>query len=269
MILCPQPVAAQFGVAGKRKKGGSSFEDLNELAKQNQNDGGLGDMMAGLGNFDLDSLAEVMNSPEYQKLVAELGLDDEENMGQAMAQMEEAMKLLSNPAALADAMKGALNALQSDDAMDVILKEKDAILDQISQAGLVSEELIQQYRVDPDKFDRDMKEAMGKMTEVFTDPEALKALQDQFNPENIAKKMSNLDFSSLFADEQQLEEARLGLLDPKNPLSSMFAESEEMKEILRDPVKWKAAMKEGLDLLTNDDGGGIPMKARARVGEEL
>lgn len=59
------------------------------------------------------------------------------------------------------------------------------------------------------------------------------------------------------SDDDKIEEARMQLLsDPSvagnKAISDMFG-SEQMKEILNDPVKWKKSVKEGQKMLT---GGG-------------
>ena len=69
------------------------------------------------------------------------------------------------------------------------------------------------------------------------------------------------------ADDDKIEEARMQLLnDPtvagNKALSDMFG-TEEMMEILNDPVKWKKTVKEGQRMLMGrgDDGqlGGVGM----------
>lgn len=286
--LILMPAEAQFGVANKRKKG-SSFEDLNELAKQNQGGdaddladmmAGLGDydlesLMAGLGDLDMDSLVEMMNSPEYQKeykkYLAELGLDDDDTM----AKVGDAMKMLQDPVKLADAMTGVLGSLQSEEFVDAIVGQKDAVLDQLTSSGLLTPEQIEQYRNDPNKFGEDMKESFSKMQELFTDPDMMRKIQESIDPTKLTQMMDaykDFDLASLFTDEEKSEETRLALLDPRNPLSAMFAESKEMREILHDPVKWKAALKEGLDVLTTAPGGADVPKKKGRAvlaGDEL
>jgi hypothetical protein len=42
-----------------------------------------------------------------------------------------------------------------------------------------------------------------------------------------------------------------------------------MREILHDPVKFKATMKEGLDLLTNTGGARITKGGAVLTGDEL
>jgi len=282
--LILMPAEAQFGVANKRKKG-SSFEDLNELAKQNQGGdaddladmmAGLGDydlesLMAGLGDLDMDSLVEMMNSPEYQKeykkYLAELGLDDDDTM----AKVGDAMKMLQDPVKLADAMTGVLGSLQSsEEFVDAIVGQKDAMLDHLASSGLLTPEQIEQYRNDPNKFGEDMKESFSKMQELFTNPDIMR--QSQEFSQMMMEVYKKFDLESLFTDEEKSEEARLALLDPSNPLSAMFAESKEMREILQDPLKWKAALIEGLDVLTTTPGGVDLTKEKGRAvlaGDEL
>jgi len=254
--LILMPAEAQFGVANKRKKG-SSFEDLNELAKQNQ--GGdaddLADMMAGLGDYDL------------QSLMAGLG-----DMDSSLVEMMNIhMKMLQNPEKVADTMAGVLGSLQSsEEFVDAIVGQKDAVLDQLTSSGLLTPEQIEQYRNDPNKFGEDMKESFSKMQELFTNPDIMR--QSQEFSQMMMEVYKKFDLESLFTDEEKSEEARLALLDPSNPLSAMFAESKEMREILQDPLKWKAALIEGLDVLTTTPGGVDLTKEKGRAvlaGDEL
>lgn len=262
---------------------------MNELAKQKQKGGGgLSDMMAELGDYDLESimaslsdsdiesLSQIMSSPEfqqeYQKYFAELGLSE----GDVLEKVGEAMEILSDPEKLADAMSTVLGTLGSEEFVSTMVKEKDAMLEQMEKTGLLSEEQMEQYRNNPEKFGQDINEAFTKMKDVLSDPNMLKQLQETINPKQMEKLMDaykDFDMSSLVNDDAKTEEARIGLLDPNNPLAALFAESKEMQDILHDPVKFKAAMKEGLDLLTNTGGGaaGIGTKKGTAIlsGDEL
>ena len=68
-----------------------------------------------------------------------------------------------------------------------------------------------------------------------------------------------------FADDDSIEAARLQLLnDPEiagnKAISDMFA-TEEMKELLNDPEKWRKSVKEGQKMMFTEDeeAGGIGM----------
>ena len=215
--------------------------------------------MAGLGDYDLESLMA--------------GLDDM-NMDSLVEMMNEQMKMLKDPEKLADAMAGVLSSLQSEEFVDAMVGQKDSVLDQLTSSGLLTPEQIEQYRNDPSKFGEDMKESFSQMQELFTDPDLITKLSQMMG------FYKDLDLASLFTDdEDKAEETRLALLNPSNPLHAMFADAEETREILHDPVKWKAALKEGLDTLKenldtlkNIPGvGDVPKKKGGAVlaGDEL
>lgn len=236
----------------------------------------LESIMASLSDSDIESLSHIMSSPEfqqeYQKYFAELGLSE----GDVLEKVGEAMEILSDPEKLADAMSTVLGTLGSEEFVSTMVKEKDAMLEQMEKTGLLSEEQMEQYRNNPEKFGQDINEAFTKMKDVLSDPNMLKQLQETINPKQMEKLMDaykDFDMSSLVNDDAKTEEARIGLLDPNNPLAALFAESKEMQDILHDPVKFKAAMKEGLDLLTNTGGGaaGIGTKKGTAIlsGDEL
>jgi len=60
------PAEAQFGVANKPKRG-SSFVDLNNMAKKDVD--GLADVMAGVGDYDLESLMTAMGDVDMDSFV--------------------------------------------------------------------------------------------------------------------------------------------------------------------------------------------------------
>lgn len=122
-----------------------------------------------------------------------------------------------------------------------------------------------------------MKGAFNQMQQVFSDPEMVSAATEMMkgmadvmqNPEEAMKGLA-ASMQGALDDDDKIEEARLQILkDPNaagNPMLAELFKNEEMKEILYDSAKWKAAVKEGQGMLLNDavlggDGGG------ARVGE--
>jgi hypothetical protein len=254
-----QPVAAQFGVAGGRKKG-SSFEDLNELAKQVEDVGAaLGG--ADFGDMDMNAmLREAMNDPAYKQMMAESGMSEAE----IMQGMEDAMKLFENPEALAAEVQKNMESLQDGGGIDSILENSDAILEQWEQMGVMTKEQIEELRSDPDKLAAQIKEAFAEISNIFSDPEKIQEMQKFLDPENLKQQLGGIDLESMFDNDEMLEEARLQLMDPSNPLASMLGDSAEVQEMLSDPAKFKDAMKEGIGAL----GGGGILGAGA-VGGEL
>ena len=82
LLACmPNPITAQFGVGGNKRKGGAaSFEELNKLAAERAEGAaggmaGLEDMLGDLGNMDLGALMEGLDPSTLQDLIAE-GMKD-------------------------------------------------------------------------------------------------------------------------------------------------------------------------------------------------
>ena len=95
-----QPAVAQFGIPGKKK--GSSFQELNEQAKQMQ--AGEGGAAGGMGDLS--------------KLMGDLDPKMLEEMAQLGSQFDEVMKLMAqmSPEELEKQMKDAMEMLQVDES---------------------------------------------------------------------------------------------------------------------------------------------------------
>ena len=260
-LLLISPVAAQFGVAGGRKKA-ATFQELNEQAKQAQAAGG----MPNLGDMDLAGLEEMMKGldPEALKEMADLG-----------PQFEEVMKILGemSPEELQKQMQEAMKMMASDDVMESMLSNQAEILASLEAQGQIDAAELAKFKTDPEYFQQKMKEGIDQMKDLFDDPEMLKmatesmqGLSDLYNnPDQMVKMMENL-FED-FNDDGKIEEVRQMLLTNPNlghdSLTGMF-DTEEMKEILSDPVKWRESVKEGQGILA---GGAAKGAGGARVGE--
>lgn len=264
--LLTSPCASQFGIA--QNKRGTTFEDLNEAAKEEVavdpmgNLGNLGNM-AGLG--DLSKMMEdMMKDPAMADLLNDANTD-------VAGALEELKKL--SPEQFAAQMQQAMSYLTSNDMLDKVLDNKETVLKNLETSGLVDKDTLEQMASNPEKLEADMKAAFGQMQEMFTDPEALetvaniaKGITDVLkNPDKLVeamKTMSNDIFKEL-ADDDKIEEARLQLLDNPdlagNPILASLYNSDEMKEILKDPVKWRETVKKGQGMLGNN--GAAAMEA--------
>ena len=114
-----------------------------------------------------------------------------------------------------------------------------------------------------------MQESFEQMQGIFNDPEVLKAATETMGGiSEIMKNPGLLDdvFKSMmgdFNDDDKIEEARLKLLsDPEgaHPMLKDMFQSEEMQEILKDPVKWRESVKEGQGLLQGQGAAGVDRK---------
>eukprot|EP00978_Attheya_sp_CCMP212_P015853 scaffold40988_cov52-Attheya_sp.AAC.4 len=259
--LVATPVAAQFGVAGNRKKdAGTTFE---EMQKQMAGDG---DPMAGLNMDDLQNqFANVMNDPEMMKMMEGMG----DNVAQAMEQLSQ-----MDPQALMKQMEESLKMLTDESMVDTIMGQKDEILKNLKETGMASAEDIARFEADPEAFEAEMRGAFSKMKDVFADPETMNAALEMMkgmsdvlsDPESAMKELAK-QMSGQLSDDDKIEEARLQLLtNPElagNPALASIFDTDEMKDVLNDPVKWRDSVRKGQGMLADGDDDG----AAAGMGE--
>merc|ERR1711884_828340 len=211
------PVLSQFGVPNKR---GGSFEERNEIAKDQM----AGGSMADLANMDYDELMkmvqETMDDPATMEYLEGLSA----GLGDAMEQLGK-----MSPEEIQTKMQENIQALASPDVLDSVLGQMDEVLESLSQQGLITEDQKQEYLDNPDKFKETMSEAFGEMTNLLSDPDAVSAVTNIMqgvteimkNPESALTQLAQ-DLASGLDDDEKIEEARLLLLeDPEsagNPL---------------------------------------------------
>lgn len=168
---------------------------------------------------------------------------------------------------LKEQMTEAMGMLTSMDMQQNILDQKEDVLAMMEAQGTATPEEIAEYRADPAKFQEAMTAAFGQMQEIFSDPKAMDTVVQMLQGfgsimKDPAAAMSKLGgvLQDALADDDKIEEARLQLLnDPSvagnKAVSDMFG-SEEMKDILNDPEKWKKSVKEGQKMLMGQGGAG-------------
>lgn len=280
----------QFGVAGNRKQGGgqqnTKFQELQEMAKKQQGGGGgagagmLNDMMAGAGGADYQKLlADAMNDPATMEQMKQYGEQFSGVLEQMMKmspeeleqQLSEAMKLMSN----------------NDELVDTVLSQKETVLQTLEASGTVPPEELAKYKADPEYFELKMRESFDQMKEIFSNPEYvakateamtnMKGLMD--DPTKLAELTKSLTGGAGGMDDwtsdEKLEEVRLQFLRGEMtgiPGFDEIFQSEEMQEILKDPVKWKETVKDGLEDILNlgaGAGGATPTTGKMEINDEL
>ena len=185
--------------------------------------------------------------------------------------MEELMNMDSEQ--LKTQMAEAMSMLTSADMQNNLIEQKDDVLAMMEAQGAATPEEIAEFRANPEKFETEMTKAFGQMKEVFQDPKAFESLVEMMagfkeimnDPDAAMSKLGEV-LQDALADDEKIEEARLQLLnDPSvagnQAMSDMF-DSEEMKDILKDPKKWKKSVKEGQKMLVGDTKnkvGGVGM----------
>ena len=235
----------------------------DQAAKQGQ---------AGAGLEGLESLLGGANMAEIQQMWAE-ALEDPEMMAQ-MEQMGEeftkAMEQLAkmSPEELEKQMQDALGMLTEGSMVDTVLEKREEIIQQLEATNAVPPEELARFKRDPEYFELKMRESFDQMKDIFQDPEYLKMATEALGGQGmeglegllggLGGGAGGLDsmFGSLaedLNDDTKIEEARLSVLKGDNPLLSQLFESDEMKEILHDPVKWRETLKSGMAGMLNHD----------------
>mmetsp|Transcript_2904 Transcript_2904/g.3992 ORF Transcript_2904/g.3992 Transcript_2904/m.3992 type:complete len:268 (-) Transcript_2904:291-1094(-) len=251
--LLISPCVAQFGVPQK-KKTGTSFQEVNDAAKDQMMMGGL-DMDA-LANMDIaqmqQMMADALKDPEMMQYMEELSAS-------AMAELENMTP---------DKIIETMEQITSGDMIEKTLGQKDEVLATLEATGMVPPEEIARYKADPAAFEKDIKDAFNQMNDLFTNPEMVGSVMDMMkgmgsvmaNPDAALEELAKVMAGEL-DDDTKIEEARLQLLS--NPdlaggaLAAIF-DTDEMKDILNDPEKWKQSVKEGQGmLLGRGEGAGV------------
>jgi uncharacterized membrane-anchored protein YjiN (DUF445 family) len=182
--------------------------------------------------------------------------------------MNEAMEELSkmSPEQLQLQMQEALALLTKDDMVDAVVQQKEQILKTLEDSKLVTADELAKYKENPKYFELKMRESFDQMKDIFNNPEIMKAALDGMTKFQQAMADPGKFYSELakalqsdFASDEKIEEARLQLIaNPEvaeNPLLSAVFQSDEMKDLLQDPVKWRASVKEGQDMLLHQGAG--------------
>lgn len=178
--------------------------------------------------------------------------------------MDELLNMDSDQ--LKSQMEEAMNMLTSMDMQENIMGQKDEVLNMMEAQGTATPEQIAEYRANPEKFEDEMTKAFGEMKEMFSDPKAMDQVVQMMQGfgsimKDPAAAMSKLGgvLQDALADDDKIEEARLQLLnDPSvagNPAVSEMFGTDEMKEILNDPEKWKKSVKEGQKMMMGQGEG--------------
>jgi len=263
--LLSAPVFAEFGIPQKR---GGSFEELNEIAKEQM----AGNGMADFANMDSEALMKMIEDTMADPAMMEYIQGVSSGMGDAMDQLSK-----MSPEQIQETMAENLKAMTSPDMLNTVLEQKDEVLKSLLDQGLITAEQMEEFNNDPAKFQETMGEAFGEMTKILKDPSAIEAVtqvmkgvSDIMKDPSAAMGQLAQAFSEGLGDDEKIEEARLQLLaDPDTAgnaaLASLFKD-EEMQEILKDPLKWREQVRKGQDMLGNLDGA-LDADAGAGVGE--
>ncbi|CAB9503153.1 expressed unknown protein [Seminavis robusta] len=246
--LLVSPIAAQFGIPMKKK---SSFQDLNEQAIQDQQGGG------GAGAADMENMAKMMENVDMEQMqkLWQDALSDPEAMKQMGAMGDkfgEAMNELSKmtPEQLAAQMQEAMQMLTDDSMADKIIEQKDEVLKSLEQTGMVDAEELAKFKADPGYFESKMRESFGQMKGIFNDPDKIKeAMESMHKTADFAMHDLAKMFTEGLDSDEKIEEARQEVLNHpemlNNPMMAGMFGTDEFKEVINDPKKWRESIKEG------------------------
>jgi Asp-tRNA(Asn)/Glu-tRNA(Gln) amidotransferase C subunit len=221
-------------------------------------EGGMPDMKGmDFGGMDFGDLGQMLEGLDPAAL---------EEMANLGPQFDEIMKIMAemSPEELQKQMEDAMQMMASEEMMENMMQNQDEVLASLEQMGQIDPEEMAKFKKDPEYFQQKMKEGVDQMRTMFEDPDMLKiatesmqGLTDLYNnPDQMVKMMEGI-FED-FEDDDKIEEARQMLLtnpDLGHPSLSGLFDTEEMKDILSDPVKWRESVKEGQGLLAGAGAG--------------
>lgn len=233
-----QPAVAQFGIAGDKRRAGTSFQELQEMAKKNAKRDGE--------QPDLSNLGDLLTNKDALDNLAALG----DQFGDAIKQM-----MNMSPEELAEQMQQAMKLMTDSDMIENVINSRDDVLKELEKTGAVPPEELEKYRNDPNYFEQKMREGFEQMGQMFSNPETLKTAAEAMK--NMKGLMENpgmaeelmKDLNTKLNDDAEIEQVRLQLLGGNFESIPGFQDvfdMPEMKEILKDPKKWKDTVKEGL-----------------------
>lgn len=255
-------MTAQFGVGNRKQKGGTSFQELNEMAKKEGAGGG-----GGGGPADMDALMKQMgiDPSELKKVMGDIDPDMMKGLADLGPAFDEMMKMMAemSPEELQEQMKQAMDLMSSTEMMDSMFQNKDLVLKQLEEAGVVDPTELARLKADPEYLEQKMKDGFGQMKELFNNPdtvklatEAMKGATEMFqNPEKLNEMMAEMMKG---ISDEQIEEARKKLLGEGSVgdnamLKQMLAANggatidlEEVQAMLNDPQKFRDTIKQGI-----------------------
>lgn len=253
-LLCLTPtVDGQFGVGNRKQQQqqNTKFQELQEMAKK-QASGGTD----AAGGFNIDSLADLWSNadPNTMETMKQYG-------EQFNGVLEQMMKM--SPDELQKTMQDAMNLMTQGDIVDTVLTQKDTVLKTLETTGMVPADELEKYKKDPEYFELKMRESFDQMKDLLTNPEyvnkateAVQSMKEYMdNPSKITELAASMTADLDWTSDDKLEEVRLQFLNGDVttgiPGLDQLFQSDEMKAVLQDPVKWRETVKDGLEDLVN------------------
>ena len=275
---------AQFGLGNRGQMGGTSFQELQDLAKKQQEAaaGGGGAAGAGAGaagfggaNDMAKFLEDAMKDPGAKEYLEKMGHD----FGQAMDQLSK-----MTPEEMEKQMADVFGALTDDKMLDAIVGSKDDVLKQLEMTQMVPPDELVKMKADPEYFEQKMKESFGQMKDMFRDPqmagymsEALTGMSELFQQGGgIMKEIEQMVGPGGLLDDTTIEDARNALLQGdfsasggvnNHPILKEMLEKEEFKALLQDTEKFRETIKEGRKVLGLGAAAGAARGVGAGIGE--
>lgn len=217
--------------------------------------GDLGDLQKMFEGVDMTQMQKMwkdaLKDPETMKQLEMMG----DKFGDAL---EELTKM--SPEQLEKQMQDALNMFTDGEMADTIISKKDEVLAQLDKTGMISEEELAKFKADPEYFESKMRESFNQMKNIFSDPDMIKAATDSMRSSSQLMQEMSRAFTEELDTDEKIEEARLEVLkNPElksNPMLSTMFDSEDFKDIVHDPKKWKESVRKGQKAFTQGAGIG-------------
>lgn len=148
--------------------------------------------------------------------------------------------------------------------MQNIMQHQDEILKTLEETGQVDQAELARFKTDPEYFEQKMKESFEQMSSLFNDPEVLNLATKSMagltglysNPGQMEEMMQEL--LAEFNDDEKIEQVRRMFLESPEAADPALMEmlgGAEMQALLKDPKKWREAIKEGSGLLQKGGAG--------------
>jgi len=287
LVVLIDPIYGQWGLG--KKRGGSTFEELQDIAKKQL--GGAKDNKqrnpatastllkrpvippkkdtdSGSDYDDDDNtveewsrfLQEALDDPATMKYMEQMN----ENMGSVLDQLSHL-----SPKQIQEQIAQGLQQITEPSVLENILQQQDLVLSTLVQQGLVTPEKAAEYKKHPELFEQEIASAFDQMKQIFADPDALNAAMQMMkgfgdvmkggDTTDVLKKLTKSvvdTVSDALEDDDTIEKARLQLLQNPaaagNPALASLLKDPEMQSILNDPVKWREQVKKGQEMLMAD-----------------
>ena len=160
--------------------------------------------MGGGGGADMKALEEMM-----------AGMS-EDDVAAYYAEMQGAMEELAKMSP--DELASSMAAVMDSPEIKGMISDPSAILESMRGTGVVSDEQIDEYLANPEKYAKEVEAMTQEMMKVFTDPEAMSSIVEMMQ-----------GVGDILADPAKLEEAMLDIIKELDDWESALSDDEKVR----------------------------------------